>query len=568
LQFIATDVVDRRKHLRSMAGRDPVFSERALDLAQLRAWIEKMIASMRFVDLVVAIVALFSKMRDLNSELTRQLADGRRARPKAETLARVERQYRFAFMGPSPTQDKPAEESKKPDAPAPEPKLKKSRKGCHPGRAALPAHLERVHVQNLVPPEKRACPLCGSEMRRVALHPCEYLDVIPPRIVVGVRHDETVACPHDHTIISAETPPQLVERGKLSSRLLVEATANKYLDHLPIERQCLDFERAGVHVAPQTLGRGVAAAIDLLKPLARLIYKATRGPGLLATDNSGIPVLDRDAPDGIRTGTMSCWTNRSWVSFVYAPVGDAKAVREFLGEDLRRDVQCDGTSLTSFLERAGGRRPGCWAHARRRFVLAARGGDLLALEALRIIKRLFVVERKSLEARDSVQQRLARRQEHSKAVLETLSAWAAQHRGQIPPKSLLGSALGYLARQWHRLVLFVDDGRIELTNNRVERELRKLVLGRKNWLFTWGDLGGVRTATILTVVGTCIAHGVNPRAYLHWVIDQRVRGWPVAKLRELLPDCAAAAHPELRLRFVRERHDFLGRDPPILPAAP
>ena len=93
----------------------------------------------------------------------------------------------------------------------------------------------------------------------------------------------------------------------------------------------------------------------------------------------------------------------------------------------------------------------------------------------------------------------------------------------------------------------MTDGRIELTNNRVERELRSLVLGRKNWRFAYGDLGGERTATILTIVGTCIAHRINPRAYLHVVTRLIVNGWPSARLRELLPDRIGALHPELRL---------------------
>ena len=130
-------------------------------------------------------------------------------------------------------------------------------------------------------------------------------------------------------------------------------------------------------------------------------------------------------------------------------------------------------------------------------------------------------------------------------MLDELRAFVDEHRGNTPPKTPLGRALGYLHRQWKRLVLFVDDGNIELTNNRRERELRRLVLGRRNWLFTWLDEGGERTATILTIVGTCIAHDVNPRAYLHLVTKLIVGGWPNSKLRELLPDRVLAAHPDL-----------------------
>lgn len=113
-----------------------------------------------------------------------------------------------------------------------------------------------------------------------------------------------------------------------------------------------------------------------------------------------------------------------------------------------------------------------------------------------------------------------------------------------------------LHRQWPRLLLFLEDGNIEATNNRRERELRRLVLGRKNWLFAWLDDGGKRTATILSIIATCIAHDVNPRAYLHRVVHCIVHGWPQHHLRQLLPDRMLAAHPEL----------FIG-DPDALPAA-
>jgi transposase len=168
-----------------------------------------------------------------------------------------------------------------------------------------------------------------------------------------------------------------------------------------------------------------------------------------------------------------------------------------------RTVQCDGTSVLTFLERAGGKRPGCWS------------------------------------------QRLARRHTDSRPVIDELRAWIDTQRDVIPPKTPLGSALGYLHRQWRRLLLFLDDGNIEPTNNRRERELRRLLLGRRNWLFTWLDEGGERTAAILTIIATCIAHSINPRAYLHLVTKLIAQGFPQAKLRDLLPDRLLAEHPEL-----------------------
>ena len=177
--------------------------------------------------------------------------------------------------------------------------------------------------------------------------------------------------------------------------------------------------------------------------------------------------------------------------------------------------------------------------------MAAQGGDAIALEGVRLIAPLFAIEKESAREGDNAEARRARREQKTRPVLQKLRDWLDEQRGNVPPKTPLGKALGYLHRQWSRLLLFLEDGHIEATNNRRERELRRLVLGRKNWLFTWLDEGGQRTAHILTIVATCIAHDINPRAYLHLVTGLIVRGWPQTKLRDLLPDRMLASHPEL-----------------------
>jgi transposase len=534
-----------------MASRETITSAFAPDLDAVRVWLQKMIATLRFVEMVTAIVSLIGRMRDLNTELVTQLAHLRRARPRSESLYRLERQLVLPLEGlivsPAP---KPMDKTSSDDE-------KKKRRGRHPGRNAPPAHLPRVPVFNRVPPELRVCPQCGAMMTTVSHSSCLVLNVIPARVFVEERLDETIACPNDDTIVSASPPPQIVERGKLADTLIIEAVCDKYLEHQPIERQCTRFARAGVDVAPQTLGRSVTAAIDLLAPVARLIEEQTRAPGLLGTDATGIPVLDPDAPEGIRYGTIWAWTNARWVTFFYSRTGDSESVKRFLGKDLARTVQCDGTSITTFLERSGGKRPGCWAHARRRLVEAARAGDRIALEGVRIIARLFAVERESTSAGDNAEQRRDRRQRRSRPILDELRSWIDRQKSLVPPKTPLGKGLGYLDRQWRRLLLFLEDGNIEATNNRRERELRRLVLGRRNWLFTWLDEGGERTGDILSIIATCIAHDVNPRAYLHRVVHCIVHGWPQAKLRDLLPDRMLAAHPDL----------YVG-DPDALPMPP
>jgi transposase len=519
------------------------------NIEELQHWLQEMVEQLAFARLIAAVIALVTRFRDLNTELTKQLANLRRARPRSERLRALEGQLLLPWSMSAAARDAGSAPASDGDSDQPtgdepeEAQPKKSRKGSHPGRQSFPSGLERVPQYNGVPGGLRRCPKCGIEMVRMGHTYCEYLDVIPAQVVVVVRTDEAVKCRLDGTIVSAPPPPRIVERGVLGNRLIIEATADKFLEHQPIERQCLRYARSGVEIAPQTLGRCVAAHLDVLAPLAEAIHGKTRGAGLLATDATGIPILDPDAPAGIRSGTMWGWTNALWVSFFYSPAGDSDGVRRFLGDgNYARTVQGDGTSLLTFIERAGGKRPGCWSHARRGLVLCARSRDRIALEGVKLIAPLFEIERQSKDAGDNAAQRKARRQAKSKPLVASIFAWVDEQRSLVPPTTALGKALGYLHRQRQRLILFLEDGNIPLTNNRRERELRKLVLGRRNWLFTWKDDGGERIANILTIVSTCIAHGINPREYLVVVTESLLAKRDVA---ELLPDRIAISHPEL-----------------------
>lgn len=523
------------------------------NLDELKRWLEQMVKQLAFTRLVAAIVALVSRLTDINAELAKQLANLRRARPRSERWKALEAQLAFTWtMAAAPEGDKsncsPSASSHQPDET--KPLKKRSRKGQHPGRHAFPADLKRVPQYNGVPLELRCCPKCGLEMSPLGHTHCEYLEVKPAEVFVVRRCDEALKCELDGTIVSAPPPPRIVERGVLGNRLIIEATADKFLEHQPIERQCLRYARSGVDIAPQTLGRCVGAHIDLLAPLAHAIVDKTRGAGLLATDATSLPILDPEDPMGIRSGTIWAWTNALWVSFIYSPDASSESVKQFLGEgNYARTVQVDGTNLLTFIERAGGQRPGCWSHARRGLVLCARSGDRVALEGVRIIAPLFDVERESKLAGDNAAQRKERRQKKSKPITEAIFAWVDEQRALAPPRTALGQALGYLHRQRARLLLFLDEGNVALTNNRRERELRKPVLGRRNWLFAWKDVGGERLARILTILNTAIAHGLNPREYLVVVTEEILNGRDVA---ELLPDRITRSHPELRVPWFEE----------------
>jgi hypothetical protein len=238
-----------------MASREKVTSAFAPDLDEVRAWLQKMIAVLRFVEMVTAVIGVIARMRDINTELVAQLAHLRRRHPRSEALDRIERQLVLPLGGLTvPNAAKPKDDTTSDDD-------KKKRRGRHPGRSAPPSHLQRVPVFNRVPAELRVCPQCGAMMTPVSHSSCLVLNVIPARVFVEERLDETIACPNDDTIVSASPLPQIVERGKLADTLIVEAVCDKYIEHLPIERQRGDECRrhhAAAHVtARQDEGRNV-----------------------------------------------------------------------------------------------------------------------------------------------------------------------------------------------------------------------------------------------------------------------------------------------------------------------
>lgn len=509
------------------------------DVEQVRSWLKKMVAEGRFVELIVAVVALIARLRDLNTHLMRRMAHLTRKRPESEKLSRVTSQLAFCFVeqATSGRGKGKQEDERKP----------KRGRGKHPGRRPLPEQLPRIEAPNPVPEGFRTCPHCGLPMKLLGHERCEILDIVPAQFVVRVRVDESLYCPKDGTIVSASPPGRIVPRGKLGDTLIIEALADKYLLKLPIERQCTHWARQGIDIPAQTLGRSVATAIDLLEPIASLITEQMRASDIVSIDATSIRLLDPEAPEGRRFGTMWCGIgDGQWVGFSYWDDGSAEGAKELMGtsELSGRIIQCDGTSTTNFIERSGGKRPGCWSHGRRRFVEAVRSGDAWALDGLRLMAKLFIVEKIANKLDESPAERKERRQQDSQRALDDLRAWVDHHRGIVPPKSPLGKALGYLHRQWDRLLHFLEDGRIELTNNHVERALRSLVQGLKNWLFAYDDIGGKRTAIILTVVGTCIAQHINPRAYLHKALALLVQGVDV---HQLVPNRLAEQFPELRM---------------------
>jgi transposase len=517
-----------------------------LDLSGFEAWLRSQLTGSALAAVVVVIMQIVRALFEQNTQLRSRIL-GRRLKPPSERLSALERQIAFQFTLPvndvAPSAAAPAsvDDAK---ANASEPKSNRSSRTRKP----LPKHIASVAVRNDVPANERSCENCDVIMNTVGHRRGGMtFELKPATIEQHVRYDETIACPKCDAIRTAKAPPALLDGGLLGPTLVTESLASKILDAMPVERQARNYQRQGVPVSASTLGRSIGAALDLLGPLAARVMERVKQSTHVQLDSTGLRVLDPDTPLGTHRDTL--WVlvgDEKWVSFAALESGDANAIEELIRGADADTWQCDGTSTTNFVEKKWRRcRPGCHAHARRKLAEAVRRGDLRALELLRLYAKLFSIEKVATKDGVDAAERQRRREAQSVPILEQMSAWVLATAPGVEPKSPLGEALTYLQRQWMRLWLFVLCGEIEITNNRSERELRPWVLGQHAWLFVGDQPNAERWAAGFTVAHTALAHGLNPRAYLHAVLQKLIAGHSHTRLDELLPDAMLRTEPGL-----------------------
>ena len=528
--------------------RAPRIDSKRVDLVGFEAWLREQLPGPVFAAVLVLILQVIRALFEQNT-LLRARINGRHPKPPSEKLARIEKQLQFAFAIPNDDADTTASagdtaggDHEKPEE-KPEEKPRPKRKLCE----RLPPQIGRVISYNNVCAEDRRCQPCDREMRTIHRRMVETVELVPAKVVVHRRYDETVACEVCDAIVCAPAPPTLLDGGLLGPTLVTEAVCAKVLDGTPIERQARNYQRGGAPVAASTLGRAAGSLLALFVPLAERVMEKVKRAERLQFDATSLKVLDPQAPMGITMDTLWVFIgDRKWVAFTPFTTADADPVERLLADADAYSFQCDGTSITNFVEKRFHRvRPGCHSHGRRRLAEAVRVGDFRALKGLRIYAKLFAIEKEAERAKMSAEERLRLRQEKSTTVMDELRDWVLEQAPNAEPKSILGTALTYLQRQWMRLSVFLLDGEIELTNNRSERELRPVALGRHTWLFVGDQIHATRWTAAFTLAHTALAHGLDPRAYLHAVAKALIGGHSHTKLDELLPDAMLRAHPEL-----------------------
>jgi transposase len=425
--------------------------------------------------------------------------------------------------------------------PAPNPAgLQRRRKGH--GRSRLPAELKRERIEYGLTEAERACPDCGRQRAKIGETVSEQLDYVPASVIVRQHIRFKYACPHcqEHVAI-ASAPPQPIEKGLPGPGLLAQVLVSKFADHLPLHRQSVIFGRHGIRLSPSTLGGWVEQGAFLLEPLVLEEKRRILGSHVIGSDDTPVPVLDRGR-DHTRLGRLWVYVGddeHPYTVYEYTPNRGGEWPRKFL-EGFRGYLQADAYPALDALYKpdpltgeAAIVEVACWAHSRRKFHEAQKSDFSRSLISMAFIRMLYKIEE---EARGlDPPSRQALRQEKARPWLDHFKLWLQAQKALVLPKSPIGEAIHYAVEQWTALCRYLEDGRLEIDNNRTERALRGVAVGRRNWSFAGSDEGGKRAAIIYSVIESARRHGLDPFAYLRDILA-RVATHPQQRIGELLPD--------------------------------
>ena len=430
-----------------------------------------------------------------------------------------------------PPGDAPADEATH-ETP-PEKRRKRAR-----ARQLLTQDLPRERVVYELPAEERACPCCQEPMQPFAEDITEELEFIPARLFVREHVRPKYSCRKcQEGVRQAELPPRPIEKGRPGPGLLAHILVSKYVDHLPIYRQSKIFERFKIDLPRSTLCDWVATCAEELAAVVQELKKTALQSGFLQADETRLLVLEEH--DGRRRRECWLWVYRGLEGetvFDFQKTRARDGPREFL-KGYQGYLQCDGYAGYGDLG-PGVELLGCFAHARRKFVEARRSAPEHAQAAIDLLARLYAVEDEARQL--PADERAALRLRRARPVLEEfetrLEAWSAE----VLPRSEFGRAVAYARSQWPRLIRYLEDGRLAIDNNEIERCIRGAAVGRKNYLFAGSYQGGERAAILYSLVESCKAAGVEPYAYFADVLARTATASP----RELTPRAWKAAREQ------------------------
>lgn len=405
---------------------------------------------------------------------------------------------------------------------------------------ALPKDLPRVEQHHDIAEEDKICN-CGCTLERIGQDVSEQLDIIPAKVQVIQHIKYKYACKSCEQTVKTAKPKQPIEKSIASAGLLAHVMINKYQDHLPLYRQEQIFKRLNVDIARNTMANWMIKSGELLVPIYNLLLDNINNYDLAFADETIVQVLNEENRQAEQKSYMWCFIGgppdkRSYIYHYYK--SRAHTIIETLLPDFKGYLHCDGyQGYNTYANDHECILVGCWAHVRRKFVEITKAikASGIAHNMIALIAKLYAIEKKLKAEKKSIDEIYQCRQKKAKPILEKIKRILQDNVDKVLPKSPLGQAISYALNQWPKLEKYIEDGRLEIDNNRSERMVKPFVIGRKNWLFSQSVKGIESGQVIFSLIETAKAHNLQPYNYLRYVLEKLPYAKDLADIEMLLP---------------------------------
>ena len=368
---------------------------------------------------------------------------------------------------------------------------------------------------------------------RLAQRPGSYVILKYVRPLIKRRDTQVLSCP--------PAPVGVIDGSRADVSFVAGMMIDKFLYHQPLHRQHLRLLECAIAVSRAWLTQLMQKAAALLAPVFEAQLASIRESRVRAMDETPIKA-GQAGPGKLKAGYFwPVYGQLEEICFLYYPSRSARHVQEALGLDPPPGavLHTDGyAAYAQYAKKTGLTHAQCWAHTRRKFFEASDMEPQRANEALDLIGALYAVESAIREQKLTEKDKCNMRQRQAQPVVERFFTWVDKQfeaQGLLPSSPFL-KALAYARERREGLEVYLDDPDVAIDTNHLERALRVIPMGRKNWMFCWTELGAKHVGIVQSLLVTCRLHDINPYDYLVDML-QRVGQHPANRVHELTPRC-------------------------------
>jgi transposase len=383
-------------------------------------------------------------------------------------------------------------------------------------RSTFPEQLPRVRTVLELSPEERRCAQ-GHEMIEMGSEITQELERVEVMLVHEVERKKYICRQCQEGVKIADGPLRVIEKGLLGRDALAWLLTERFFNHLPYHRLERKLEAEGVSVSRSLMCESVGTCADLLKPVFQQLVNEVKEQEVVGSDDTGV-TIQQTTRGGPKTAYLWVYGDRDGRAVFDFTLSRNRDGPKAMLKGMRGYLQVDACGLYDDLVADGAIEVGCWAHARRGFVKAEDSDPALAQEAIRRIAMLYAIETHIEKLELDTDRVRGERQRLAVPVLNDLFDWLTVTKAKVLDKSPMGKAIQYAINQEKHLRRYVEHGALEIDNNRSERNLRTIAVGRKNWVFIGNENYGHKAAVLYSLIVTCHNIGIDPRLYLRDVL--------------------------------------------------